>query len=305
MPIAEHDPWRVQFFQHIPCPEHISIPTDDGDAWAWYPRERWVYDKLAVALVARIVRGSAWSAAAGLSRLLQAADEFAGHGHGQPRARKCARLSGAPDARAHVDAVARRRACEHRRGLGAGTGAVVAPRDRCECGRRHLRSMAGAGGSASGDRGVLRGLAATNTLPAIPASSTSRPSAQDHRGAFALLRSVAGPLRRRRVGARRHRPICNWTMGLRRYRSPRWLQRPAVRSAWLSLPPSTRETASGSAAARRVSRACRSAFTRTGSPLGMRCRPAAFAWPSPMATISMVAGERSTSCGPGMRRRGR
>lgn len=50
MAIAEHDPWRVQFFEHIPCPEHISIPTDDGDAWAWYPRERWVYDKLAVAL---------------------------------------------------------------------------------------------------------------------------------------------------------------------------------------------------------------------------------------------------------------
>ncbi len=57
MAIAEHDPWRVQFFQHIPCPDHVSIPTDDGDAWAWYPRERWVYDKLAVALSQGLTAG--------------------------------------------------------------------------------------------------------------------------------------------------------------------------------------------------------------------------------------------------------
>jgi hypothetical protein len=28
----------------------VNIPTEDSDAWVWYPRERWVYDKLAVAL---------------------------------------------------------------------------------------------------------------------------------------------------------------------------------------------------------------------------------------------------------------
>lgn len=50
MPIAEHDPWRLQYFEHVPCPAHVRIPTDDGDAWAWYPSERWVYNKLAVAL---------------------------------------------------------------------------------------------------------------------------------------------------------------------------------------------------------------------------------------------------------------
>ena len=50
MPVAEHDPWRLQYFERVPCPAHVRIPTDDGDAWAWYPGERWVYDKLAVAL---------------------------------------------------------------------------------------------------------------------------------------------------------------------------------------------------------------------------------------------------------------
>jgi hypothetical protein len=57
MPIAEHDPWRFQYFEHVPCPAHVRIPTDDGDAWAWYPAERWVYDKLAVALSQGFVAG--------------------------------------------------------------------------------------------------------------------------------------------------------------------------------------------------------------------------------------------------------
>jgi hypothetical protein len=28
----------------------VRVPTEDADAWTWYPRYRWVYDKLAVAL---------------------------------------------------------------------------------------------------------------------------------------------------------------------------------------------------------------------------------------------------------------
>jgi hypothetical protein len=50
MPICEADPWRLQYFAHIPCPDHVRIPTEDSDAWLWTPRHRWVYDKLAVAL---------------------------------------------------------------------------------------------------------------------------------------------------------------------------------------------------------------------------------------------------------------
>ncbi|MGE4246105.1 MAG: hypothetical protein AB7E66_08895 [Parvibaculaceae bacterium] len=50
MPICEADPWRMQYFERIPCPEHVRIPTEDADAWSWYPEHRWIYDKLQVAL---------------------------------------------------------------------------------------------------------------------------------------------------------------------------------------------------------------------------------------------------------------
>ena len=48
MPICEADPWRLQYFAHVKTA--ANIPTEDSDAWQWYPRHRWVYDKLAVAL---------------------------------------------------------------------------------------------------------------------------------------------------------------------------------------------------------------------------------------------------------------
>ncbi|MGE3804323.1 MAG: hypothetical protein AB7K24_06595 [Gemmataceae bacterium] len=47
--ICEADPWRLQYFQNSQCPESVQIPTEDGDAWAWYPRYKWVYNKLTVA----------------------------------------------------------------------------------------------------------------------------------------------------------------------------------------------------------------------------------------------------------------
>lgn len=49
MPICERDPWRLQYFAHVHCPDGVLIPTDDPDAWTWYPAHRWVYDKLRVA----------------------------------------------------------------------------------------------------------------------------------------------------------------------------------------------------------------------------------------------------------------
>jgi hypothetical protein len=50
MPICEADPWRFQYFEQVDCPPNVRIPTEDSDAWEWYPRHRWVYDKLAIAL---------------------------------------------------------------------------------------------------------------------------------------------------------------------------------------------------------------------------------------------------------------
>ena len=48
MPVCEADPWRLQYFAHVKTA--ANIPTEDCDAWQWYPAQRWVYDKLAVAL---------------------------------------------------------------------------------------------------------------------------------------------------------------------------------------------------------------------------------------------------------------
>lgn len=50
MPICEIDPWRMQYFAGVDCPDDVLIPTEDADAWTWFPRHRWVYDKLALAL---------------------------------------------------------------------------------------------------------------------------------------------------------------------------------------------------------------------------------------------------------------
>lgn len=49
MPIREADPWRLQYFTGFVCPEGVNIPTEDADAWEWYPAQRWVYDKLKIA----------------------------------------------------------------------------------------------------------------------------------------------------------------------------------------------------------------------------------------------------------------
>jgi hypothetical protein len=50
MPIQEADPWRMQYFRNAFCPPDVNIPTDDEHAWVWYPKHRWIYDKVAVAL---------------------------------------------------------------------------------------------------------------------------------------------------------------------------------------------------------------------------------------------------------------
>jgi hypothetical protein len=46
VPFCEADPWRLQYFEGIPCPSEVRITTEDPDAYEWYPEHRWVYDKL-------------------------------------------------------------------------------------------------------------------------------------------------------------------------------------------------------------------------------------------------------------------
>jgi hypothetical protein len=46
VPFCEADPWRLQYFEGVACPPAVRIPTEDPDAYEWYPQQRWVYDKL-------------------------------------------------------------------------------------------------------------------------------------------------------------------------------------------------------------------------------------------------------------------
>ena len=43
------DPWRVQFFRDVACPEGVTIAIDDLDCWEFFPSLRHIYDKLHVA----------------------------------------------------------------------------------------------------------------------------------------------------------------------------------------------------------------------------------------------------------------
>jgi hypothetical protein len=49
MPIKEEDPWRMQYFTGVACPDDVTVPTEDGDAYMMFPRQRWLYNKMLVA----------------------------------------------------------------------------------------------------------------------------------------------------------------------------------------------------------------------------------------------------------------
>lgn len=49
MPFCEADPWRLQYFEGVDCPPQVRIPTEDPDAYQWYPGQRLIYNKLFVA----------------------------------------------------------------------------------------------------------------------------------------------------------------------------------------------------------------------------------------------------------------
>lgn len=49
MAIVERDPWRMQYFENVVCPEDVFIPTEDGDAYRLFPAHKWIYNKMMIA----------------------------------------------------------------------------------------------------------------------------------------------------------------------------------------------------------------------------------------------------------------
>lgn len=48
MPIVECDSWREQYFERVPCPDDVVVPTDDPESWWLFPAHRWVFNKLLI-----------------------------------------------------------------------------------------------------------------------------------------------------------------------------------------------------------------------------------------------------------------
>ena len=46
MPVVERDPWRMQYFEGVDCPEGVVVPTDDPDCYVLFPNHRGIYNKL-------------------------------------------------------------------------------------------------------------------------------------------------------------------------------------------------------------------------------------------------------------------
>ena len=57
MPILENDPWRMQYFESIHCPDSIVVPTEDADAVALFSDYADVYDKFELAGMQGVVSG--------------------------------------------------------------------------------------------------------------------------------------------------------------------------------------------------------------------------------------------------------
>jgi len=80
MPICEADPWRLQYFERVPCPPDVRIPTEDADAWLWHPKYRFAYDKDRDRTRSAPRGWPVWYAAAVFSGFLQANHQSQRHG---------------------------------------------------------------------------------------------------------------------------------------------------------------------------------------------------------------------------------
>jgi len=82
---AKPIPGGLQYFEaRAACPPDVRIPTEDSDAWLWYPDYRWVYDKIAIAHSQGLDAGPHGVPPPGIPRILQADHQSQGHGDREP-----------------------------------------------------------------------------------------------------------------------------------------------------------------------------------------------------------------------------
>ena len=129
VPICEIDPWRTQYFESVPCPADVFIPTEDSDGWMWNPAHRWVYDKLAVALSQGLEAAPHGVAPQNYPVFSKPIYNLKGMGVGSRALLSPDDYASRLPARSFLDDAARRRPCQQRRRAGRRRADMVAPRD--------------------------------------------------------------------------------------------------------------------------------------------------------------------------------
>ena len=133
-----------------------NIPTEDSDAWQWYPAHRWVYDKLAVALSQGLEAGPHGMPPPRFPVFSKPIVNLKGMGVGSRVLRSQADYERALRARPFLDDAARRPPRVVRRRGGRRRAALVAARHRQAGGRGHIRLLDRPCRARAGDRRALR-----------------------------------------------------------------------------------------------------------------------------------------------------
>ena len=279
MPICEADPWRMQYFEHVACPADVLISTEDADSWIWYPRWRWIYDKVAVALSQGLEAAPHGVEPKSFPVFSKPITNLKGMGVGSRVLRSAADYVDALRARPHVDDAARR-------------AATCRPTWRCSTGIR----------SGGATRPANRAWKARSTTGRFTPRHDS--AIEQHCGAWIEkhFAGYTGMLNLETIGGRiieAHLRFADqwpdlygkgWVAALVRLyehqrwdypdaRPPRRLQRGAVRPARPTLSPSAASAGRrGACDALRLERADHVSRGQAAR-LSTRCRRAGFGWP--------------------------
>ena len=160
-------------------------------SWEWYPRHRWIYDKLAVALSQGLQAAPHGVMPPSFPVFSKPIMNLRGMGTGSQAIAFRRGISRGADRRALLVHAADRPACQHRRGPGGRRAALVASHHRRHRARRHVRPLAGPCRSDAGDRGLVRRLGAQAPARLHRDGEFRDDRRPHHRGASALRRPMA------------------------------------------------------------------------------------------------------------------